>query len=82
MQPPSNHHHHRETVIRFQLENEIVTTTATNKTDMIKMEDSAAAASGAPSTAEQIFVKEVNVVACEAVAEGSNRLGQLYFKVR
>ncbi len=46
------------------------------------MEDSAAAASGAPSTAEQIFVKEVNVVACEAVAEGSNRLGQLYFKVR
>lgn len=80
VQPPSNHHHHRETVIRFQLENEIVTAATTNKTDMIKMEDSAVAV--APNTAEQIFVKEVSVVASEAVAEGSNRLGQLYFKVR
>lgn len=57
-----------------------MTAATTNKTDMIKMEDSAVAV--APNTAEQIFVKEVSVVASEAVAEGSNRLGQLYFKVR
>ena len=84
-------HHHRETVIRFQLENEMGGShhpIGQSKTELIKIEGAQMAAavghqlqsgSGVGETLGDVVIPSKDAV---SAPEGSNRLGQLYFKVR
>nr|CAG4641674.1 EOG090X05OW [Eurycercus lamellatus] len=80
------HHLQRETVIRFQLESDVIPTVVQHhKSDLIKIEGGTELLAGAVLTSSQPTASSSSVDIFDEKntdGQGSNKLGQLYFKVR